>query len=352
MKFKQNVVLALVGLALFAACNKNAAHLENEADHSQIAMSADASMTKSSYEELGYNNVDEMIKDGWKLVDTYKATPATNQRWAFNQNLTSRVEQEKLPITYNLLKDMGYDIYTRRDLARLKIKTLLEGKRPDGLSFSSNLTTEGSSHPTALERMGLEGIYIKLYPPQLEILESSIGQPDEIFRVTAYNSSNQESTSEVDYSYKTGYKTTWQKQVNGSLKVGVKAEIGVPMLSKFETNAEVTIGKVNTDGGENSTETTRSSKYKATVPAHSKKTLVVITKRAKSSVRYTVQMSVFGSVGANYPVPVARHGVPGWHYFHGFSADTFFLPPKSEQGVVNVLENFDVEIFESPAERI
>lgn len=167
--------------------------------------------------------------------------------------------------------------------------------------------------------------------------------PDDVFTTIAANQGDTEAELTVKYSYKDGYKTSWQRKVSGSFKIGAKAEIKVPLVAKGEVSTEVLVGGDTTDGTENSHETTKESSYKVKVPPHSEVEVKTTT------IDYTISFSLTGSVRTNYNPTVDGH-----YFWSGqISAYPNFLRNiKSEIGTIKGTNCLEVNVVNSPAKRI
>jgi len=107
-----------------------------------------------------------------------------------------------------------------------------------------------------------------------------------IFEKVVINSDT-EAQLTVKYSYKEGYKKTWQRKVLGSFKIGAKAEVKVPLVAKGEISTEVVVGGETVNGEENSHETTKESSYTVKVPPHSEVEVKAFTKIRTTTIDYT-----------------------------------------------------------------
>ena len=121
------------------------------------------------------------------------------------------------------------------------------------------------------------------------------------------------------------------------------------MVAKATASTKVVVGGDTTEGTESSEEITQTSTYKTVVPAHSKKTISILTKVKGSSVEYFVPMKLSGNLLANFPSPV------NGHYYWAFPVEdfpNFISNVHGESGIVKSVSNVSVTVMESPAQTI
>lgn len=282
----------------------------------------------------------EMLQKGWKIVDEFKL-PDNNSLGV--NSLTN--EEREIPFKPNHLKDMGYDISYSGERTRLKNVFAYNGQIPDGIIFNPDLSVDGDARNTAPN----PNVSIVLGTPQVTIKTDGIDLPDNAYTTEAINNGDRESEITVSYSYKKGYSTSWKRTVSGSFEVAASVSVDIPLVAKASASTKVVVGGDTTEGTENSEEITETSTYKTIVPAHSKKTISILTKLKGSSVEYFVSMKLNGRLQANFPSPV------NGHYYWAFPIEDFpnFLSDiHGESGTVKSVSNVSVTVLESPAETI
>lgn len=298
---------------------------------------------KVNYSELNKSQMTEaeMLQQGWKIVDEFKL-PGNNNLGA---SYSSPNEEREIPFKANHLKDMGYDVSYSGERTRLKNVFAYSGQVPDGIIFNPDLSVDGDVRNTAPN----PNVSIVLGTPEVTIKTDGADLPDNAYTTEAINNGDRESEITVTYSYKKGYSTSWKRTVSGSFEVAASVSVDIPLVAKASASTKVVVGGDTTEGTENSEEITETSSYKTIVPAHSKKTISVLTKLKGSSVEYFVPMKLKGRLQANFPSPVDGH------YYWAFPIESFpdFLTNiHGESGIVKSVSNVSVTVMESPAQKI
>jgi len=282
----------------------------------------------------------EMLQKGWKIGDEFKL-PGNN---SLKVNGSANEERE-IPFRANHLKDMGYDVSFSGEKTRLKNIFAYSGQVPDGIIFNPDLSVDGDVRNTAPN----PNVSIVLGTPEVTIKTDGVDLPDNAYTTEAINNGDRESEITVTYSYKKGYSTSWKRTVSGSFEVAASVSVDIPLVAKASASTKVVVGGDTTEGTESSEEITETSSYRTVVPAHSKKSISILTKLKGSSVEYFVPMKLTGRLQANFPSPVEGH------YYWAFPIDSFpaFLSNiHGESGVVKSVSNVSVTVLESPAQKI
>ena len=282
----------------------------------------------------------EMLQKGWKIVDQFQLSDYN--RLGVN---SSTNEEREIPFKANHLKDMGYDVSFSGEKTRLKNVFAYAGQVPDGIIFNPDLSVDGDTRNTAPN----PNVSIVLGTPQVTIKTDGVDLPDNAYTTEAINNGDRESEITVSYSYKKGYATSWKRTVSGSFEVAASVSVDIPLVAKASASTKVVVGGDTTEGTENSEEITETSTYKTTVPAHSKKSISILTKLKGSSVEYFVPMKLNGRLQVNFPSPV------NGHYYWAFPIENFpdFLSTiHGESGTVKSVSNVSVTVLESPAQTI
>ncbi|WP_426476685.1 hypothetical protein ACP3T3_15300 [Chryseobacterium sp. CBSDS_008] len=330
MNKKINSVLVLL-LVFSVSCSRDEVSSMNDASENvNYADVKNAPMTQA-----------EMLEKGWKIVDEFKL-PGNNN---LGGNYNSPNEEREIPFKANHLKDMGYDISYSGEKTRLKNVFAYSGQVPDGLIFNPDLSVDGDARNTAPN----PNVSIVLGTPEVTIKTDGVDLPDNAYTTEAINNGDRESEITVTYSYKKGYSTSWKRTVSGSFEVAASVSVDIPLVAKASASTKVVVGGDTTEGTENSEEITETSSYKTIVPAHSKKTISILTKLKGSSVEYFVPMKLTGRLQANFPSPADGH------YYWAFPIESFpdFLSNvHGESGTVKSVSNVSVTVLESPAQRI
>nr|WP_315033039.1 ETX/MTX2 family pore-forming toxin [uncultured Chryseobacterium sp.] len=247
----------------------------------------------------------DLLKAGWTIVKEIKSPLLENTTASSQKNATTSAEQ-KFNLTAQHLDQLGYDVSNPQTILE---KFIYNGIRPDGVNFNSGLKVGSvSSQQTG-------DAYVLLGQATTSVQSKDFQMPDEVYVSDVVNDTDKEATFSKKYTYKQGYKTTWQRKISGSLKLGAKVSIGLPAdLIKGEVSTEVTVGGETTDGTEASAEKTIEDNISVVVPARSKVQVAITTKITKTTVSYSVPMSIMGSAYANYYQKVNDH------YFWGHPA--------------------------------
>lgn len=298
---------------------------------------------KANYTDVNKRQLTEgeMLQKGWKIVNEFTLPDQNSQ--SLNYRLAK--EEREIPFKANHLKDMGYDINFSGEKTRLKNIFAYSGQVPDGIIFNPDLTVDGDTRNTAPN----PNVTIVLGTPQVTVKTDGVDLPDNAYTTEAINNGDRESEITVSYSYKKGYSTSWKRTVSGSFEVAASVSVDIPLVAKASASTKVVVGGDTTEGTENSEEITETSTYKAIVPAHSKKTISILTKLKGSSVEYFVPMKLNGRLQANFASPV------NGHYYWALPIESFpnFLSGiHGESGTVKSVSNVSVTVLESPAEKI
>jgi len=333
MNKKINSLLALLLLAFSASCSRDEVNSIN--DDSENVNYTDVKSVQLTETQ--------MLQKGWKIVDEFKVAGTSN---GISSNYRSANEEEReIPFKSSHLKDMGYDISFSGERIRLKNVFAYAGQVPDGIIFDPDLSVDGDVRNTAPN----PNVSIVLGTPEVTIKTDGVDLPDNAYTTEAVNNGDRESEITVSYSYKKGYATSWKRTVSGSFEVAASVSVDIPLVAKASASTKVVVGGDTTEGTENSEEITETSTYKAIVPAHSKKTISILTKLKGSSVEYFVPMKLTGRLQANFPSPVDGH------YYWAFPIENFpnFLSNvHGESGIVKSVSNVSVTVLESPAQKI
>ncbi|WP_454047960.1 hypothetical protein [Chryseobacterium sp. Marseille-Q8038] len=330
MNKKINSVLILL-LAFSVSCSRDeVSSMNDDPEKINYADTKSAHLTQA-----------EMLQKGWKVVDEFKL-PGNNN---LGVNYTSTHEERELPFKPNHLKDMGYDVSFSGERTRLKNVFAYAGQVPDGIIFNPDLSVDGDVRNTAPN----PNVSIVLGTPEVNIKTDGVDLPDNSYTTEAINNGDRESEITVTYSYKKGYSTSWKRTVSGSFEVAASVSVDIPLVAKASASTKVVVGGDTTEGTETSEEITETSSYKTIVPAHSKKSISILTKLKGSSVEYFVPMKLTGRLQANFPSPVDGH------YYWAFPIENFpdFLSNvHGESGIVKSVSNVSVTVMESPAQKI
>lgn len=325
MKKHTHFILSALFLLSFASCSED--EMNNEEDSGNYNTVRKSVLTK-----------EEMLRRGWKIVNEFKLSPSTLKE----DNKVSK--NEEIPFTANHLTNLGYNIDNPTERQNLKNAFAYYGTIPDGLIFNSNLSIDGN---TQNQVPNSSNVSIIVGTPSVTVKTNGLDLPDDSYTTEVFNNGNHNSEITVTYQYKSGYRTTWQRTVSGSFELGAKATVGIPLIGNTEVSTKITVGGQTANGSDNSEEIVQTSTYKTFVPAHSKKSIAVVTKLKGSSVDYFIPITLNGRFKANFPSPV------NGHYFWGFPIEnfsTFLSSVKGESGVAKSVSNISVTIIESPAE--
>ncbi|MDR4891566.1 MULTISPECIES: hypothetical protein [unclassified Chryseobacterium] len=330
MNKKINSVLILL-LAFSVSCSRDeVSSMNDDPEKINYADTKRAHLTQA-----------EMLQKGWKVVDEFKLPGNNNQ----GINYTSTHEEREIPFKPNHLKDMGYDVSFSGERTRLKNVFAYAGQVPDGIIFNPDLSVDGDVRNTAPN----PNVSIVLGTPEVNIKTDGVDLPDNSYTTEAINNGDRESEITVTYSYKKGYSTSWKRTVSGSFEVAASVSVDIPLVAKASASTKVVVGGDTTEGTETSEEITETSSYKTIVPAHSKKSISILTKLKGSSVEYFVPMKLTGRLQANFPSPADGH------YYWAFPIENFpdFLSNiHGESGIVKSVSNVSVTVMESPAQKI
>lgn len=284
---------------------------------------------------------EELLKQGWKIVKVIKLNSDLSQ---LNSAKTTVTTPQPVPLTESHLRDLGYDVAFPAGITSLKSAFTRNNQTPDGIWFNSGLMVGNvNTDNYAGEQPNAQ---IKLGTPQISN-KITTNLPDDVFTTNAVNQGNTESEIDVKYSEKTGYKTTWQRKISGSFKLGFKLGFKFAATVSGDVTTEVVVGGETTDGSETSHEITKESTYKAKVAPHSKKTIKVFTKMKSTTVDYTIPFSLTGTVRTNF-----QHEVDGHYFWSGdiTSYSNFNPNIKSETGTAKAIEYLEITVVESPAQ--
>lgn len=293
-------------------------------------------------QKTGSPTEEELLKQGWKLVQVIKPDIPLSKT---STSAESSVP-DPIPLTQAHLKDLGYDINFAPGRNSIKGAFAIDDIVPDGIWFNSGLLVDGNTDNYAGSHD--PDAKIILGTPQLSNQEES-SLPDDVYTTIATNNSDKETEITVKYTYKEGYKSTWQRKVSGSFKLGIKVGFKFADTVSGEVSSEITVGGETTDGTENSNETTKESAYKVTVPAHSQVKVNVFTKMRNTTVKYTIPYSISGLVRTNFYKPVQGH------YFHAMDITQYpkFKPTiTNEMGSTKVIKYLEVHVVNSQPEKL
>ncbi|HAO28843.1 MAG TPA: hypothetical protein DCQ68_16635 [Chryseobacterium indologenes] len=281
----------------------------------------------------------EMLQKGWKIVDEFKLPESPGTSLSISDG------SKEISFKANHLKDMGYDVNFSGERTRLKNIFAYSGQVPDGIIFNPDLSVDGDTRNSAAS----PNVSVVLGTPDVKIKTNGVDLPDDAYTTEAINNGDRESEITVTYSYKKGYSTSWKRTVSGSFEVGASVSVDIPLVAKATASTKVVVGGDTTEGTESSEEITQTSTYKTVVPAHSKKTISILTKVKGSSVEYFVPMKLSGNLLANFPSPV------NGHYYWAFPVEdfpNFISNVHGESGIVKSVSNVSVTVMESPAQTI
>ena len=279
-----------------------------------------------------------MIKNGWQIVEEFKAAHLLKS--GAGPVLKNTEQENNIPLTLDHLRQLGFN--PDNDAGRIILRDLFRrnGVRPDGIVLSRSQYIEGGVVTSDVANGDIQA-YVTTGSPIVTVDAKGIEYPDEVYTTEAINNANTSAKITVDYTYQSGYKTSWSRQVSGSFKLGAKGKIGIPFVTEGEVSTEIMIGGATTDGTESSNTKTIKSGYTADVPANSKVIITVLTKKKQSKVSYKVPMSITGQVSVNYPSTVDGH------YFWYDNANILLKNPKAEEGVAQGVENITTQIIAS-----
>ncbi|MGY0040564.1 aerolysin family beta-barrel pore-forming toxin [Pedobacter sp. NJ-S-72] len=331
------------------AAAKNEENLTTKSDpENPIA----AGMKSTTLKELGYNSVDEMIKEGWQIVEEFK--PAHLLKSNTGSELISSAgsavkntqADNNIPLTLDHLRQLGFN--PDNEAGRIILRDLFRrsGVRPDGIVLSRSQYIEGGVVTSDVANGNVQA-FVTTGSPIVTVDAKGIEYPDEVYTTEAINNADTSAKKiTVDYTYQSGYKTSWSRQVTGSFKLGAKGKIGIPFVAEGEVSTEIMIGGATTDGTESSNTKTIKSAYTADVPANSKVIITVLTRKKQSKVSYKVPMELTGQISVNYPSSVDGH------YFWYDNANILLKNPKAEEGVAQAVENITTQIIASKPVKI
>lgn len=264
---------------------------------------------------------EDLLKSGWKLVKDAKSpliSKKANEHFSAQNNTTTFTEQ-RFKLTADHLDQLGYNV---NDSRRIKEKFMLKGILTDGINFNPGLKVAGvSSQPDG-------DAYVLLGKPSIKVLDDNLQMPDEVYTTYVENNTNKDAIIKKKYTYKQGYQTSWQRTISGSLSLSATCSIGIP-IADVEVSTSVTVGGETTNGTNTSTEKTIEDEIEVPVPAHSRIKVAIVTKISRSTVNYSVPMSVRGGCMANFYKPVEGH------YFHYFPASGIDNDGKGNNGLTN-----------------
>lgn len=317
-KIKITSTLKTISMSLFivfyaSSCAEN----ENNDDTKPLSVS------EGNEGELKRLKVSEedLLKSGWKLIKDVKSpfmSKNTNE-YSNAQKNTATFTEQRFNLTADHLQQLGYNVNSPKSIIE---KFIFKGVRPDGLKFNSGLKVDGVSYQADGDA------YVLLGKPSIKVLDDNLQMPDEVYTTYVENNTNKPATLKKKYTYKQGYQTSWQRTISGSLSVNATCSIGIPMAGA-ELSTSVTVGGETTNGTNTSTEKTIEDEVEVKVPAHSRKKVAIVTKIRKSTVNYSVPISVRGGCMANFPKSVDGH------YFHYFNAAGINNDGKGNNGLTN-----------------
>lgn len=306
-------------------------------------------------QKTGSPTEEELLKQGWKLVRSIKLDPDLPKKTAAAKNTLP----DPIPLTKAHLKDMGYDIETSQGKSDLFGKfgfnnpvgyahLGLTSSAAIGLYFSPNLNMDFPDNPMFIETAPNVKI-IQGEPVLSSQLTTSL--PDDVFTTVAYNNTDKETEVTVKYTYKKGHKTTWQRKVMGSYKVGAKTKFNFFAL-EVEVSAEVMVGGETADGTENTVEVSSETDYKVTVPAHSKVTVKAYNRVTSTTVNYTIPFSLTGNVAVVYNAIKTNGNDKAYIVFPITSFTNFTGGIQNETGDVKAVNYVQVDVIASAPEKL
>lgn len=322
--------LIILPIVILSSCTNETLESVQQQDNADALMAKNARVSNNE-------SANELIKKGWKVVKVIQLDQKSHTTKHSN-------ESKEISLTDAHLKDLGYDIKSNGDKHNLKKAFSYKDEIADGIWFNSNLSVDANKDNYAGTKPDAK---IKLGKPQISNKQDG-DMPDEVFETEAVNQSNSETELTVKYGYKQGYKTSWQRKVSGTLKVGAKVGIDFA-IAKAEISTEVTVGGEKAHGEDTSNEKSIESSYKVKVPARSKVRVKVFTHMKYTSAEYTVPYSLSGTVRTNF-----KKKVDG-HYFWANDIINYpsFKPNiKNESGATKVVNYIEVKVLNSPAEKL
>jgi len=349
MRNKMKVAATMIALTVLFITGCSKKNEDNLTTKSDPESTVDVGMKRTTLKELGYNNVDEMIKNGWQIVKEFKPALVLKPRVESESRAGLAVKDTRgdnnIPLTLDHLRQLGFNPDNETGRAILKDLFQRNGVRPDGIALSRSQYIEGAAVPSDVDDGSIQA-YVTTGSPIVTVDAKGIEYPDDVYTTEAINNGDTSGNITVGFSYQSGYKTSWARQVTGSFKIGAKGKIGIPFVAEGEVSTEIMIGGATTDGEESSNTKTINSAYTAYVPAKSKVIITVLTKRKQSKVSYKVPMAITGKISVNYPWAVDGH------YFWYDNANILLKNPKAEEGVAQAVENITTQIIASKPVKI
>ncbi|MCQ9637188.1 hypothetical protein MP477_19755 [Chryseobacterium sp. WG23] len=310
-----------------------------------------------SSKNAGNKTEKELLARGWTLVKEIDLMPDLKKSLKISTSAKSMEQSDiKIPFTEKFLSQMGWDLSDTNN-GRAEIQEIIkqlksltpggENPNPDAVLFTRDF---------ALNRKNIKeeknwwkaDTYVKLGKPELVANPNQLELPDEVFSTEVMNSSNEDSEITVTYSYKTGYKYTWNTKYSGSLKTSVTYKAGVPLVLEGQVTVEWIVGGEKSWGEDTTNEKTLTSSYKTKIPANSKKSIKVFTKMQSSEVNYTVPITVNGTYVLC--TPGYRYEINNSDITKGLLRDSSI--PMDEKGIIKTIANSTVKILESPAVKL
>ncbi|MCS4300604.1 aerolysin family beta-barrel pore-forming toxin [Chryseobacterium sp. BIGb0232] len=297
----------------------------------------------------------ELLAQGWTIVKEINLIPELKNR-AKTSARSMEQSDIKVPFTEKYLSQMGWDLSDtdngRKEQQEVikQLKSLTPGGSypdPNGVLFTRDFAL-GRKNIKEEKNWWKADTYVLLGKPELVAKPNQLELPDEVFSTEVTNASNEDSEITVTYSYKTGYKYTWNTKFSGSLKIGSTLSFGIPLTAKGETTVEIMVGGEKSWGEDTTNEKTLTSSYKTKVPANSKKSIKVFTKMQGSEVNYTVPITINGTYVLC--TPGYRYEINNMDITKGLLRDSSI--PMNEQGVVKSVASSTVKILESPAVKL
>ncbi|WP_196889441.1 ETX/MTX2 family pore-forming toxin [Aureivirga sp. CE67] len=338
---RRGLLILFIALAV-VSCNKDE-DVEREAFKPDNTIFNETPQQKrTTLEDLGYASVEDMINNGWNIVDEDVLVQKTQGR-ENNGDVTASIDgDDKVPFTITHLRQLGFQPDNGAGVDQIKEIYRLDGKKPDGISLNPGENISGVVSPNVSERMGLSSS-VKINDPVVTVEDQDLPIPSDVTSIELVNKSDEESTMTSSYSYQRGQTKSWGVKVSSSLTIGKKVNVGIPGIGGAEASVNVTVGAEGSTGGTENETTTLTGSVTAKVPPRSKKTIVIVADKVKSEVTYKVPVSIEGHVGVNYPDRA------NGHYFWGLDANKFQKSDIVEEGVASLVTNMGVKAVESPA---
>ncbi|WP_196894129.1 ETX/MTX2 family pore-forming toxin [Aureivirga marina] len=343
VKYTKKSLLLLFTAAVVVACSKDEDVQKEAFEPDNTVFNGTPQQKRTTLQDLGFNSVEEMVDDGWNIVDDEIFIDRTKQRSQNNGQVTASVDgDDSVLFTITHLRQLGFQPDNSAGKDEIKELYRKDGKKPDGISLNSGENISSVVSPSVSERLGLSS-HVRIKDPVVTVENLDLPIPSDVTSIELVNKSDQESTMSSSYSYQRGHSKSWSVTLSASLTIDRKVNIGIPDIGGAEASVGITVGASGTTGGTTDETTTLSGSVTATVPPRSKKTIVIVADKVKSEVTYKVPVKIDGLVGVNYPDRADGH------YFWGLYASNFQKSDIVEEGVASLVTNMGVKAVESPA---